>query len=85
MCFLGILTHSLYCGYSIVSQKSHQVIPCVMEKQLLVLSGARGQGRDPKVSGSATDCLADLGPAPAPLLPFLVQRDRAIFHKYLPR
>ena len=49
------------------------------------LSRVWGLGWDPKVSGSATDCLADLGQIPAPPLPFLVQRARAIFYKYLPR
>lgn len=51
----------------------------------VALSGVRGLGWDPKVSGSAANCLADLGQIPAPPFLFLVQRTRAIFHKYLPR
>ena len=36
---------------------------------VLALSRVKGPGWVPKVSGSAADCLADLGPVPAPLLP----------------
>lgn len=49
------------------------------------LSGVWGLSWDPEVFGSAADCLGDLGQVPALPLPFLVQRARPIFYKYLPR
>lgn len=57
----------------------------VSSSRNVALSGGWGLGWDSKVSVSAANCLADLGQVPAPPLPFLVQRARAIFYKYLHR
>lgn len=51
---------------------------------ILALSRARGPGWVPRFSRSAEDCLADLGPMPAPLLPLFKEPELSFTNICLP-